>query len=118
MRHENQAHRGRRPGTTNNPDWRAIVDAFRRSGLTRRAFCHERGIPLSTLNWWLTRARRAPRKPPITFTELQLPLPVAAPAPPPHPWRLEIVLADGVTIRSCDPIPAWDVRRLLRTTRC
>jgi hypothetical protein len=118
MPHESHAHRGRRHGTRNRPEWRAIVDAFRGSDLTRRAFCHERGIPLSTLNWWLTRARRAPNRPPITFTEVPLPLSVTASSAPPHPWRLEIVLADGVTIRSRDRIAAPELRRLLRTARC
>jgi hypothetical protein len=31
---------------------------------------------------------------------------------------LEIVLIDGVTIRSRDPIPPSDVRHLLRAARC
>ena len=118
MRPEIHAHRGRRAGTTNNKDWRTTVEAFRRSGLTRRAFCGERGVAPSTLNWWLARARRATTEPPITFTELRLPFPTEAPSPPRHPWVLEIVLTDGVTIRSRDPITAADVRRLLRAARC
>ena len=117
MQPEIQARRGRRAGAPHK-DWRSIVEAFRRSGLTRREFCDQTGVPPSTLNWWLTRARRATTGPPIAFTEVGLPCPPGAPVPQPHPWVLEIVFNERVTIRSRDPIAVSDLGRLLRAARC
>jgi hypothetical protein len=34
-----------------------MVNQFRQSGLSRKAFCKKRGIPLSTLNWWLRKTK-------------------------------------------------------------
>jgi transposase-like protein len=36
-----------------------MVEQFRRSGLTRTAFCRQYGVPLPTLGYWLTKAKRA-----------------------------------------------------------
>jgi hypothetical protein len=35
----------------------AIVEEFRRSGMTRTAFCSRRKIAMSTLDWWLRKTR-------------------------------------------------------------
>jgi hypothetical protein len=89
---------------------------YRASGLTQRAFCARIGLPLSTLQWWLLRARRhtaAGR--PVTFTEI--PLPVVSPATA-ATWAVEIVTATGVTVRLREPLGAAAVRALLRGTRC
>ena len=51
-----------------------IVTRFERSDLTQRAFCEQAGLPVSTLQWWLTKARReAARRTPVTFAEFTLP---------------------------------------------
>jgi transposase-like protein len=34
-----------------------ILEEYRKSGLTQRVFAQERGICVSTLQWWLRRAR-------------------------------------------------------------
>ena len=89
---------------------------YRASGLTQRAFCAQIGLPLSTLQWWLVRARRrAVPVRPVTFTEIARPFapPASAPA-----WAVEVVTASGLTVRLREPLPAATVRTLLRGGRC
>jgi len=89
---------------------------YRASGLTQRAFCEQIGLPLSTLQWWLVRARRrALTARPLTFTEI--PLPIAPPAST-SAWAVEIVSAAGVTVRLREPLPPAVVRTVLRGGRC
>lgn len=86
------------------------------SGLTQRAFCEQIGLPLSTLQWWLLRARRrAVARRPVTFTELSLPMAPLASAPA---WAVEIVTAAGVTVRLREALRPAVVRTLLRGGRC
>ena len=103
--------RRRRP---ESPD--ETLARYRASGLTQRAFCEQIGLPLSTLQWWLVRARRQARAlRPVTFTEI--PMPVAPPVSGPG-WAVEIVTARGVTVRLREPLRAAAVRTLLRGGRC
>jgi hypothetical protein len=89
---------------------------YRASGLTQRAFCEQIGLPVSTLQWWLVRARRQARAGhPVTFAEI--PMPVAPPASGPS-WAVEIVTATGVTVRLREPLRGTAVRTLLRGRRC
>lgn len=91
-----------------------MVAEFQRSGLSRRAFCEETAVPLSTLNWWLTKARRAARVP--AFTEVRLP--AVVPPAPTQPWAVEIVTGEGVTIRYRDAVAVADLLRELRDRPC
>jgi len=89
---------------------------FHESGLTQRAFCEQVGLPVSTLQWWLARARRhALAVRPVTFTEIPLPIAPSASAPA---WAVEIVTAHGVTVRLREPLRRAAVRTLLRGGRC
>ena len=89
---------------------------YRASGLTQRAFCEQVGLPLSTLQWWLVRARRqALAVRPVTFTEI--PVPMASPAST-AAWAVEIETRTGVTVRLRDPLPPVALRTLLRGRRC
>ena len=105
--------RGRRAAS--DDVWRPVVAEFQQSGLSRRAFCDETAVPLSTLNWWLTKARRAARVP--AFTEVRLPSAWVPPAPTP-PWALEIVTREGATIRYRDAVAVADLLRVLRDHPC
>jgi hypothetical protein len=40
---------------------RQVVEEFRASGLTRREFCHQRDLPVTTLDYWRQRSQRKPR---------------------------------------------------------
>jgi hypothetical protein len=42
-------------------EMRRVVEEFRASGLTRREFCRQRAIPISTLDYWRQRLLRKPR---------------------------------------------------------
>lgn len=96
-----------------------MVDRYRRSGVTQREFCQQVGIPVSTLNWWLTKARRQGAAPtPMAFTEVRLPASLVPPIPPTQTWALEIVTRAGVTIRYRDTLSVSDLVPLLRDARC
>jgi hypothetical protein len=73
---------GPRRRRSESPD--ETLARYRASGLTQRAFCEQVGLPLSTLQWWLLRARRrAVARRPVTVTELALPI---APLPRAPAW--------------------------------
>lgn len=92
---------------------------FHESGLTQRAFCEQAGLPVSTLQWWLARARRrAVSGRPLAFTEMLMPA-IASTARAAHPeWAVEIVTGTGVTVRLREPLRPAAVRALLRGGRC
>ena len=52
------------PTTRNKQDrrraseWRTLMQAFSRSGVTRTQFCTHHGLVLSTFDWWRSRLRR------------------------------------------------------------
>jgi len=93
-----------------------MIEQFRRSGLTRAAFCQQRGIPLATLSWWLAKAKRTSHLPvPVVFSEVMLP-PAAGAAT--SAWAMEIVRPDGLVIRLREPFCANEVARMLRGPRC
>jgi len=93
-----------------------MVEQFRRSGLTRVAFSRQHQIPLATLNWWLTKTKRASNLPmPVVFSEVVLP---PAPAATTSAWAMEVIRPDGLIIRCRDAFCANDLVRLLRGPRC
>jgi hypothetical protein len=97
-----------------------VVDQHRGSGLTQREFCQRLGLPVSTLQWWLTKARRAAGPaPPVAFAEVTLSPGVRESGPAASPWAWEMVVTrDGVTVRSREAVALADLVPLLRTTRC
>jgi hypothetical protein len=42
-------------------EMRRVVEEFRASGLTRREFCRQRAMPVTTLDYWRQRIQRKPR---------------------------------------------------------
>ena len=93
-----------------------MVERFRRSGLTRAAFSQQYRIPLATLNWWLTKTKRASALPvPVIFSEVMM-------APPErtqgHKWAMEVVSSSGLTVRCREALSVRDLARLLRDARC
>jgi hypothetical protein len=95
---------------------RQMVEQFRRSGLTRAAFSRRYGIPLATLNWWLTKTKRACNLPvPVIFSEVVLEPPAKSEQPM---WAMEMISPSGMTVRCREALSARDLARLLRNTRC
>lgn len=64
--------------------WRQTVREFRKSGLSRRAFCEQNGIKKSSLDYWLARLSK-PRK-------LAGLVEVKPAAPPAAGGRLDVVI--------------------------
>ena len=89
-----------------------MVEQFRRSGLTRAAFSRQHGIPLATLGWWLSKAKRTSNVPaPVVFSEVRLTPPMV------HPlsiWSVELVSPNGLTIRCREAFTVDDLAQLLR----
>lgn len=94
-----------------------MVEQFRHSGLTRAAFSRQFGVPLPTLDYWLTKTKHSSRLPvPMTFSEIRL----AAPEAPlsNNNWAMEIVAPSGLTIRCREELTVHDLARLIRGGRC
>jgi hypothetical protein len=93
-----------------------MVEQFRQSDLSRKAFCKKRRIPLSTLNWWLRKTKSSSNLPaPIKFSEVTV-LPPAVKAN--GTWAMEFVASSGLTIRCREALPIPDLMKLLKEAQC
>ena len=104
--------------------WAEVLKEFHGSGQTRNAFARERGIAVSTLNYWLMRqkrktlnaeAARAVGGPKMVFSELKMSAQGLSSA---SGWAMEVVSPMGLTIRSRKELPADLLIRLLRGEGC
>ena len=106
--------RSPRPRTA-DPTRREIVARYQRSALTQRAFCEHAGIPISTLQWWLVKARReAAPATPITFREVAVPADVRPGQDLDRAWAVEITTRTGTTLRLREPLAPALLRRVLQ----
>jgi hypothetical protein len=95
-----------------------MVEQFRQSGLTRKAFSQQHGVSLATLSWWLKKTQRISNLPvpvPFLFSEVKLETPERSPD---NSWGMEIVAPSGLTIRCREQIAVRDLVRLIRGGRC
>jgi len=93
-----------------------VVERFHQSGLTRSVFARRHGLSAWKLSRWLAEAKSGskPASPTMMFGELKLaPAPLSTPAG----WALEVVGANGVTIRLRQALTARELSRLLRASR-
>ena len=92
-----------------------MVEQFRRSGLTRKAFSLQYGVPLATLSWWLSKAKHASSAPAaMTFREIK----VIPTAEPPEKWAMEIESPSGMKVRCREALQAGTLERLLLGPLC
>jgi hypothetical protein len=106
-------------GRTADTARRDLVARYQRSDLTQRAFCEQAGIPMSTLQWWLVKARReAAPVAPVTFTEVPLPVDAHVDRGVGAGWAVEIVTRTGLTLRCREPLAPTMLRFLLSRARC
>ena len=92
-----------------------MVEQFRRSGLTRKAFSRQYGVPLATLSWWLSKAKRSSSAPAaVTFSEVKV-IPAMEAA---EGWAMEVETPSGVKVRCREALPVRTLERLLRGPRC
>jgi hypothetical protein len=92
-----------------------MVEQFRRSGLTRKAFSLQYGVPLATLSWWLSKAKHLSSAPAaMTFREIKV-IPTADPM---EKWAMEVESPSGVKVRCRESLPVGALERLLRGPLC
>ena len=89
-----------------------MVERFRDSGMTRRAFCRAEGISTFTLNWWLRKAKATAQPGRMEFSEVRMP-PAAIPD-----WGTELISPRGWTIRCHRVLGAEEIGRLLKSLKC
>ncbi len=98
--------------------WHALLNDFRKSGLTHAAFCQLRDISLHTFRKRLYQSRPpevtsqrtvAPASPEPTF----LPVTILADSPYPTPQPLELILSHGRRVAVAPGFDADTLRRLL-----
>jgi len=87
--------------------WAKRMRAFERSGLSRRAWCAQEKVPLSTLDYWRRRLRLREAEPAL--------VPVVVDAAPKAP-HIEIALGD-VQLRLPSGVDTDWLCRLLRGLR-
>src|SRR5437660_12466757 len=102
---------GQRSGSIRASQRLRMVEQFRRSDLTRQAFCQREGVPKSTLDWWLRKVADMPEKPSaVVFQEVSTELARTAATA----WAMEVVSPEGWTIRSRETLSGRDIALLLR----
>ena len=82
---------------------RRVVEAFAASGLTRRAFCGQRGIAVTTLDYWRRQFRFKPR---LVKVEVAQPETAAQ--------SLTLRLANGRSIECSRRLDEEQLARLIR----
>jgi hypothetical protein len=89
--------------------WQRRIEQWRASGLSVRAFCGRHGLATASFyNWRRVLQRRAAAEQPAF-----VPVQVVANAMPAQTSALEVVLADGRTVRVAPGFDAATLRRLL-----
>lgn len=110
MKNNKQIREGRR--RLNAEQRLLMVEEFRRSSLTRRAFAQQHGVALATLAWWLKKAKSESKLPtPVVFREFSLPAQIIAPT---SVWAMEVANRDGLTVRCREALSLADLVHLLR----
>jgi transposase len=88
--------------------WQRWIDQWRSSGLCVRAFCARHGLTTASFyNWRRVLERRAADEPAF------VPVQVVADTIPAQTSALEVVLADGRTVRVAPGFDAATLRQLL-----
>lgn len=83
--------RGRRSGL-DRTEWERLVAEYEHGDETRRAFCDERGLSVSSLDYWRRKLREETTAP--GFIELGSVSAASAAA-----WEMELELGGGVVLR-------------------
>jgi transposase-like protein len=76
------------------PYWRHVIARWKRSGVSVRAFCGAEGLNPMTFYWWRRELTRRDQPQPAF-----LPVHVLAETTEPSPVGIEVVLANGRSVR-------------------
>ena len=99
---------GRARDERKEQQWRRWIGEWQASGLSARAFCQRRGLALPTFYAWRrTLERRAAEVPAF------VPVQAVADGVPAQASALEVVLAEGRTVRVAPGFDAATLRQLL-----
>ena len=88
--------------------WRHWIGEWQASGLSARAFCERRGLTVASLYAWRRVLRRRAAE-----NAAFVPVQVVADAVPAQASALEVVLADGRTVRVAPGFDVATLRQLL-----
>jgi transposase-like protein len=97
---------------TSKKEWRRVIAAQERSGLTVREFAEGQGINPTTLYWWRSRLRREGRLVPVEVVEQDVPQGGMGER------CFEVQLDSAVTLRVPANFDEAELRRLVRALRC
>lgn len=87
----------------------AILRDFQDSGMTQKVFCRDRGLPISTLQYWLNRERKRSRA--TRGTEL---VPIGTVEAMSSGMLLRIFVRDGVSIEVERPVGESELAMILK----
>jgi hypothetical protein len=88
--------------TNRRAEMRRVVEEFAASGLTRREFCSQRGIALTTFDYWRGQFRATPR-----LVKVEVARPAAAES-------FTLRLANGRSIENLRRFDEEELARLIR----
>ena len=94
---------------------RQMVERYERSGKSQREFCEGEGISLSTLQWWMRKAKVVPEPKAMVLREVEW---AAEPTSAPAVWRVDLVSPRGWTLRHRETMDAVELVRLLKGLKC
>src|SRR5438128_2460539 len=94
--------------------WVGIVGQYERSGLTQEAFAADRGFPVATLRWWISRLRRDGKEaaPLLPVRVLASTAPSARGAGDGWPG-IEVTVGDALRVRFPDGTPPSMIAELV-----
>lgn len=75
--------------------WQTIIETFEQSGLSVQAFCQQHDLAYSSFAKWRSLLKQQPAADAVSFIEL----PDPSIAMSHSPWRIELDLGAGVTLR-------------------
>ena len=80
----------------NESEWRDVITGWRKSGLSAREFCQKHELQIASFHRW---AQRYNGTRPEVISDFVPVTGAAASVPAPTPWKLEIALPNGITLR-------------------
>ena len=89
-----------------------MMRGYEQSGLTRREYCQQRGIPLTTFDYYRHRRQKKLKKP-AALVAVKLAASGPAPQDSAAPFPMTIVLANGRRIEVARGFAEADLVRLL-----
>lgn len=87
-----------------------LISDYERSGLTQRAFAREKGLKLTTFQYWLYRRARS-----NSARMVEVPVP-EAPAPV-QAARYRLEFPDGKVLSFSGPVPPEELEQIYRALR-